>query len=110
MNDVSRDMLNRFTVVYLDSIFIYLKSYTEHICQHICRVFRCLLEHGLYTKAKGSVWRVKSCAEWLEPNTVKKLQKFLGFPNFYHRFIWGFSSEVAPLTDLLKGKAQLLPN
>lgn len=35
---------------------------------------------------------------------VKVLQGFLGFINFYRRFIWGFSSVAAPFMDLLKGK------
>lgn len=41
--------------------------------------------------------------EWLRPGTVKELQKFLGFANFYRSFIRNYSSVAAPLTSMLKG-------
>lgn len=43
---------------------------------------------------------VSAMFEWPEPDTVKGLQRFLGFGNFYRRFICRYSSVVAPLTDL----------
>lgn len=36
------------------------------------------------------------------PTTVKELQCFLGFTNFYQQFIRSFSSVTTPLTALLK--------
>jgi hypothetical protein len=33
---------------------------------------------------------------------VKAVQSFLGFANFYRRFIEGFSKVCKPLTDLTK--------
>lgn len=36
-------------------------------------------------------------------NTVKELQRFLGFAHFYRRFIRNYSIITAPLTSLLKG-------
>lgn len=78
-----------------------------------------LLKHGLYAKAKFHKMeiaflgyrigpegvrmertKVAAVTEWVE---VKGLQRFLGFTNFYRRFIQGFSTIAAPLTDLLKG-------
>lgn len=47
--------------------------------------------------------KVMAVIEWPEPTTVKELQSFLGFANFYSYFIWGYSTVAAPLTDLLKG-------
>ena len=40
--------------------------------------------------------------EWKEPTTVKEVQSFLGFANFYHRFIQGYSKLTKALTDLTK--------
>uniref|UniRef100_A0A8C1X582 Uncharacterized protein n=1 Tax=Cyprinus carpio TaxID=7962 RepID=A0A8C1X582_CYPCA len=46
---------------------------------------------------------VDAVANWAEPTTVKELQRFLGFANFYRRFIKNYSLHSAPLTSLLKG-------
>jgi hypothetical protein len=46
--------------------------------------------------------KVKTILEWPIPRTLKDVQAFLGFANFYRRFIFGFSHIVKPLTDLTK--------
>jgi RNase H-like domain found in reverse transcriptase len=40
--------------------------------------------------------------DWPAAKTVKEVQSFLGFGNFYHRFVKGFFHLVHPLNDLLK--------
>ncbi len=52
--------------------------------------------------------KVKAMEEWPTPQSVKELQRFLGFANFYRRFIKGFSLLTAPLTTLLRGKPKSL--
>jgi RNase H-like domain found in reverse transcriptase len=47
--------------------------------------------------------RVNTIAEWLEPKSFGDIQIFLGFANFYSRFITKFSQIASPLSDLLKG-------
>ncbi|EDN04752.1 hypothetical protein HCAG_08414 [Histoplasma mississippiense (nom. inval.)] len=47
--------------------------------------------------------RVDTILDWPEPRTINELQTFLGFANFYRRFIYKFSIITAPLTELLKG-------
>lgn len=55
--------------------------------------------------------KVAAVTEWATPTTVKELQRFLGFANFYRWFIRGFSSNAAPLTSVLKkGPKQLVYN
>ena len=44
--------------------------------------------------------KVKAIAEWEAPTSVKGVRSFLGFANFYRRFIKDFSDLVRPLTDL----------
>jgi hypothetical protein len=46
--------------------------------------------------------KVRVVAEWKEPTDVKGVQSFLGFANFYSRFIRGFSKITAPLTRLIR--------
>src|ERR1700689_3550315 len=46
--------------------------------------------------------KVKGITDWPVPRTVKHVQAFLGFCNFYRRFIQDFSSIARPLFDLTK--------
>jgi hypothetical protein len=46
--------------------------------------------------------KVQGIADWQRPTTVKEVHSFLGFCNFYHTFIWGFSHIAHPLNDLTK--------
>lgn len=46
--------------------------------------------------------KVKAVLDWPLPQTVKELQRFLGFANFYRRFIRNFSAIAAPLTTMTK--------
>jgi hypothetical protein len=50
--------------------------------------------------------KVEAVLEWEEPRSVKEVQSFLGFANFYRRFIRKYSKVVTPLTDLLKKENQ----
>jgi hypothetical protein len=40
--------------------------------------------------------------DWPVPRTVKQVHSFLGFGNFYRKFIKGYSDLAKPLNDLLK--------
>ncbi|KAK3561116.1 hypothetical protein QTP86_028309, partial [Hemibagrus guttatus] len=52
--------------------------------------------------------KVRAVSEWPASSTIKELQWFLGFANFYRRFIRNYSSVAAPLTSLLRGKPKKL--
>ena len=52
-------------------------------------------------------WKLQPCPakirageEWPRPTTRKQLQHFLGFTNFYRRFIRGYSCVAVPLSKL----------
>uniref|UniRef100_A0A4W5M335 Gypsy retrotransposon integrase-like protein 1 n=1 Tax=Hucho hucho TaxID=62062 RepID=A0A4W5M335_9TELE len=47
--------------------------------------------------------KVQAVTDWPTPGSVKEVQRFLGFANFYRKFILKFSSVVAPLSALTKG-------
>ncbi len=129
INEVFRDMLNRWLIVYIDDILIYSRSLREHV-QHVRAVLRRLIDHQLYAKAEkcefhqesvsflgyvissGGVamedQKVHTVVNWPQPTNLKELQRFLGFANFYRRFIRNFSSIAAPLTSMTKRSSQRL--
>ena len=49
--------------------------------------------------------KVKAISDWPEPRKVKDIQSFLGFANFYRRFIHNYSDIVVPLTRLTRKDA-----
>ena len=46
--------------------------------------------------------QIEIVRKWPEPKSVQDIQVFLGFANFYCRFIKGFSKIAAPLMSMLK--------
>jgi hypothetical protein len=118
-----REYLDRFCVVYLDDILIYSDTLEEHIA-HVRRVLQKLIEHRLYAKLEKCEFhaqtigflgyiispegismesdRIATITEWPAPASVHDIQVFLGFANFYRRFIEGYSRIVSPITRLLK--------
>lgn len=125
VNDILRDMVNKFVFVFLDDILIFSRSLSEHTHQ-VQLVLRRLLENSLFVKAEkcefhvptisflgyivseGQVRmdpaKVSAVASWPVPESRQKLQQFLGFANFYRRFIRSYSSVAAPLTALTSTK------
>ncbi|CAJ0837947.1 13555_t:CDS:2, partial [Entrophospora sp. SA101] len=49
MNDIFREQLDQFVIVYLDDILIYSKTKEEHL-QHLHQVLKILRQHKLYAK------------------------------------------------------------
>jgi hypothetical protein len=58
-----------------------------------------VIEEGKISMDKG---KLQGIQDWPTPMTVKQVRGFLGFGNFYRRFIWRFSDLARPLNDLLK--------
>ena len=52
-----------------------------------------------FAPVKGKLNAVR---EWETPTNVKDIRSFLGFANYYHRFVPSYASIVAPLTMLTK--------
>ncbi|XP_061136628.1 uncharacterized protein LOC133155378 [Syngnathus typhle] len=120
-NDVLGDFIDHFVYVYLDDILIYSPD-TETHEHHVKSVLQRLLDHRLYVKAEKSEFhvdtisflgfiiapgtvqmdpaKVSAVTQWPRPDNRKKVQQFLGFANFYRRFIRGFSATAAPLHAL----------
>ncbi|KAK3554513.1 hypothetical protein QTP70_024418 [Hemibagrus guttatus] len=104
MNEIFRDMLHRFVVVYIDDILIYSPNLSDHV-DHIKQFLGYVISpEGIQTDCA----KVEAIKSWPQPGTMKDLQRFLGFVNFYRRFISGYSDLNAPLTSLLRKKPKNL--
>lgn len=125
INDMLRDMLNKFVFVYLDDILIFSCSEQEYV-HHVQMVLQCLLENSVFGKADKCEFhaasvsflgyiicqnhmemdpeKVGAVASWPVPETRKQLQRFLGFTNFYRRFIRGYSTMATPPTAFTTSK------
>ncbi|KAK3541748.1 hypothetical protein QTP86_002145, partial [Hemibagrus guttatus] len=129
INGVFRDLLGRGVIAYIDDILVYSTSMEDHVRQ-VREVLARLQRFHLFVKLEkcefswttvtflgyvisprgvemdtSKVWAV---SDWPTPATIKELQRFLGFANFYRRFIQSYSSVAAPLTSLLRGKPKKL--
>ncbi|KAG5727591.1 hypothetical protein E4T56_gene12326 [Termitomyces sp. T112] len=103
MNNIFQDLIAKDVVcIYLDNILIYTKMLEEHHwITHL--VLEHLHKHQLYLKLEKLEMdpvKVVGVAEWLELKNKKEVQAFLGFANFYWRFIQDFLHHAYPLFNL----------
>ena len=123
INNTLFDFLHRFVQAYLDDIFIYSKTLKDHR-SHVRQVLERLREVGIQadvdkcefhvqkTKFLGLIistegiqmdpLKVSTILDWAQPTSLRHIRSFLGFCNFYRRFIRDFSKLAKPLTGLIK--------
>ena len=107
-NDVFREFLDLFVIIYLDDILVFSKTLLDHRC-HVRQVLQKLREHNLYAKLEKCQFeersmeflgyiishqgvsmdpmKVQTILEWQTPTSLRDVQCFLGFANFYRHFI-----------------------
>ncbi|KAH0607988.1 uncharacterized protein H6S33_002040, partial [Morchella sextelata] len=123
INDALKELLDEGVVVYIDEILIYSETEKEHellvkkvlqklreakLCASISKTSFHVREVeylGYHISEEGvsmSEDKVEAVKEWPVPENIKAVQAFLGFANFYRRFIEVFSKVCKPLTDLLQ--------
>lgn len=119
-----RGLLDLFCVAYLDDILVFSGDRESHT-RHLHQVLERMRQAELYAKPSKCVFyqnqveflgyvvsqegismdprRVNTIVSWEMPRSYHDVQVFLGFCNFYRRFIPNYSRIALPLTDLLKG-------
>ena len=123
MNDVLFNYLDNFYTTYLDNILIFSNNKLEHkhyIRKVLKRLYNTSLQINL-KKCKFHVTRTKYLGFIIStnsikvnpdkisivksqkpPTTIKGVQSFLGFYNFYQHFIRDFGIITKPLNNLTK--------
>ena len=126
MNHVLAPYVDKFVANLLDDILIYSKTLEEHL-EHLRLVLGKLREFKLYVKLakcefakpeveflgfvvgrdglKASPLKLDAVRDWPEPTTVKQIRSFIGFCNFYRRFVKDYAHIAAPLVELTKRDA-----
>ena len=122
MNNIFEDLIDTGQVViYLDDILIFMHT-TVQLDKLTCQVLERLEHYDLFLKpekcffdhtsieylgiiitegqVKMDLAKIDSIVNWPTPKTLKNVQAFLGFCNFYRRFIKDFSAIMHPLSKL----------
>ncbi|GJW41088.1 putative reverse transcriptase domain-containing protein [Tanacetum coccineum] len=121
MNQVCKPYFDKFVIVFIDDILIYLKTKEDHEV-HLKLVLELLKKERLYAKfSKCEFWlqevhflghvvnhngihvdpsKIKVVKNWKAPTTPFEIRSFLGLAGYYQRFIANFSKIVKPLTSL----------
>jgi len=123
INETLTPFLDHFTSAYLDDILIYSDTMEEHT-RHVHRVLERLTDASLHLKPekcefhktevkylgliigadgiKMDPFKVETVKAWPPPENLRDVRVFLGFANFYHRFVKGYSKVVELLTQLTR--------
>ena len=121
MNSILRPFLRKCVVVFLDDVLIFSKEWSEHLV-HLDEVLSALAKEELYCKLSkcqfgaGSIKflghlvtgesvapdpdKLKAVSLWPTPTNVKEVRQFLGFANFFRRFVKQYAFISRPLEEL----------
>jgi len=123
INETLMGYLDDFCSAYIDDILIFsddLKSHREHVKKVLSRLRDAGLQadikkcefHVSKTKFLGFIIgtdgievdpeKTSAVREWKEPTTVRGIQSFLGFCNFYRKFVREYGRIAKPLINLTK--------
>ena len=123
VNWVLRKELDQGGVAYVDDILVTGHDQVTH-CEKVQKILMKLYRVELRAKLAKCQFEVprveflgyvvgkervsmdpkktQAVRDWNPPKTVKQLQAFLGFINFYQKFILGAAEKSLPLTELTK--------
>ncbi|GBG69889.1 hypothetical protein CBR_g4717 [Chara braunii] len=122
MNDIFRDILKEYLLVYLNDILVYSRTLEDHI-RYLRDVLQRLRKHDFYAKLSKCRFaqrkvdflghhvfdqgihmddaKITPIVEWPVPTYVKQLRSFLGLTSYYSNFIQGYARYSYVLTSTL---------
>lgn len=115
MNGAFRGLLGKFVLVYLDDILVFSKN--EQVLEvlrqqkYYAKMSKCEFMKaevpflGHLVSAAGvrvDPRKVEAIWDWPTPTTVTQVRSFLGLANYYRKFMQGYASISALLSDLTK--------
>nr|GFD18029.1 putative reverse transcriptase domain-containing protein [Tanacetum cinerariifolium] len=104
MNRVCKPYLDKFVIVFIDDILIYLKDKKEHE-EHLSQILK-LLKKEEFQGIHVDPAKIKSVKDWASPKSPTVIHQFLGLAGYYRRFIEGFSKIAKPMTKLTQKKVK----
>src|SRR5882724_826435 len=125
MNNIFKELIDEGVVtIYMDNILIFGSQTQEQHREIVVRVLDILCKHSLYLRAEKCTFeqptvkylglvlsegrmemdpvKVAGVRDWPTPRNVTKVHSFVGFVNFYRRFIQDFLHVAKPLHQLTK--------
>ena len=124
INNMLYKYIDIFIITYLNNMLVYSSRILAKHKEYVKRVLQKLLEYRLLIQldkckfnkdlveflgfiiSRNSIAidleKTKAIKEWPTPITVKEVQSFLSFINFYQKFIAGYSSITTRLFKLIK--------
>jgi len=128
MNEIFKQNLDDFIVVFLDDLMVYSKDPTRHL-DHLRLVLETLRRHQFFAKLSKCTFgqkrveflghivsdagiemdpkKVAAVRDWPVPVSVREVRAFLGLAGYYRRFIYQFSRLAAPLSALTQKEGKL---
>ncbi|KAF5463711.1 hypothetical protein F2P56_013855 [Juglans regia] len=123
MTQALRPFMDKFLVIYFDDILVYNNTKEQYL-DHLTQVCSTLRETNLYANVKkcsfftnrvvflrfivpstgvsANPTKIQAIVGWPEPKTIHDVRSFHGLTTFYRRFIKGFSTIMAPITECMK--------
>jgi RNase H-like domain found in reverse transcriptase/Reverse transcriptase (RNA-dependent DNA polymerase) len=98
----TKEELERITKLVLEKLRehdLFLKAKKCKFCQIRIKYLGMIIEEK---KISMDTVKLGGIRDWPVPTTLKQTQSFLGFGNFYQKFISHYSELARPLNDLMK--------
>eukprot|EP00253_Pinus_taeda_P027660 PITA_27660 len=127
MNEMLKEYIGKFVIVYLDDILRFSKTREEHF-RHVRKVLEKLQQNNLLINLKKCTFlqreliylgfviaenelkmdpeKVKAIINWPSLKNLFEVRSFHGLASFYRKFIKNFSGICAPMLETIKKASQ----